>query len=77
MTMNKIKLITEVFEQKGKTFSPFSGKGLFSLLLPDNLIYEKKNNAMKDEPIVKIYRPLSKGRIFLICFRTFSGRNQF
>ena len=54
--MNKIKLITEVFEQKGKAFSPFSGKGLFSLLLPDNLIYEKKNNAMKDEPIVKIYR---------------------
>lgn len=33
-----------------------SGKGIFSLILPDNLIYEKKNNANPNEPIVKIYK---------------------
>ena len=33
-----------------------SGKGLFSLILPDDLIYEKKNNANPEEPTVKIYK---------------------
>ena len=54
--MDKIQTIRKVMKLKGKKVQAFNGKGLFSLLLPDNLIYEKTNNAMKDEPTVKIYR---------------------
>lgn len=32
----------------------FNGRGLISLILPENLNYEKKNNAFQQEPIVKI-----------------------
>jgi len=53
---NKIQLIRKVFKEKGKKVQCFHGKGLISLILPDDLIYEKKNNADPNEPIVKIYR---------------------
>ena len=33
-----------------------NGKGLFSMFLPDDLIYSKKNNADPNEPVVRIYR---------------------
>ena len=49
---NKIKYIKKILKNK----SPYTGSGLISLLLPTNLIYEKKNNACKSEPIFKIYR---------------------
>lgn len=52
----KIQTIRRVFKDKGKKAQCFHGKGLFSLILPDDLIYEKKNNADPNEPIVKIYR---------------------
>ena len=48
--------IRKVFRLKGKKPSIFTGQGLFSLLLPDDFIYEKKNDANPLEPIVKIYR---------------------
>lgn len=40
--------------KKQETKSIFTGRTLISLILPDNLNYEKKNNAHPDEPIVKI-----------------------
>lgn len=52
----KLKLIQQVLKSKGKpTDHLYTGRNLFSLLLPDDLIYEKKNNANPDEPIFKIY----------------------
>ena len=54
--LKKLDLIKSVFKEKGKKTNVFIGKSLFSLLLPDDFIYTKKNDADKDEPIVKIYR---------------------
>jgi DNA-directed RNA polymerase beta' subunit len=53
---DKIQLIRKVFKEKGKKVQCFHGKGLISLILPDDLIYEKKNNADPNEPVVRIYR---------------------
>ena len=53
---SKIQHISRILRQKKKKSFPYHGKGLFSLILPDDLIYEKKNNANPDEPIIKIYR---------------------
>ena len=52
----KIQHIRKVLQQLGKRTQAFTGKGLFSMLLPDTLIYSKKNNADLNEPEVKIYR---------------------
>ena len=52
----KIQHIRRIYQEKGKKVQCFHGKGLISLVLPDDLIYEKKNNADPNEPIVKIYR---------------------
>ncbi len=54
--LRKIQHIRKILKQKGKKTQSFNGKGIFSLCLPDDLIYEKKNNADPEEPIVKIYR---------------------
>ena len=54
--LEKIELITKIFKEKGKKMTPFIGKSIFSLLLPNDFIYNKKNDADKNEPIVKIYR---------------------
>lgn len=54
--MNKINHIRRIYKEKGKKVQCFHGKGLISLILPDDLIYEKKNNADPNEPVVKIYR---------------------
>ena len=54
--LDKIKLITRIFKEKGKKSCPFIGKSIFSLLLPDNFIYNKKNDADKNEPMLKIHR---------------------
>ena len=52
----KIQKIIQVLKLKGKEPNVFNGKGLISLILPDDFIYEKKNDANPQEPIVKIYR---------------------
>lgn len=52
----KMNMIRKVMKAKGKKAQCFHGKGLVSLILPNDLIYEKKNNINPDEPIVKIYR---------------------
>ena len=52
----KMQMIRRVFKEKGKKAQCFHGKGLISLILPDDFYYEKKNNAHPDEPTVKIYK---------------------
>jgi DNA-directed RNA polymerase II subunit RPB1 len=51
---NRIKTIEKVLKQNGKKASIFNGRGLISLILPENFNYEKKNGAHPDEPVVKI-----------------------
>ena len=45
--LEKIELITKIFKEKGKKTTPFIGKSIFSLLLPNDFIYNKKNDADK------------------------------
>lgn len=52
----KIKTINQVFKEKNKSYDCFSGHGLFSLILPSDLHYEKRNGINPLEPIVKIFR---------------------
>ena len=54
--MDKIQHIRKILKQKNKKIQCFNGKGLISLILPNDLIYEKKNNADPNEPILKIFR---------------------
>lgn len=54
--LSKIQHIRKIYQEKGKKVQAFHGKGLISLILPDDFIYEKKNGADPNEPIVKIYR---------------------
>ena len=54
--LKKIQHIRKILKEKGKKVQCFTGKGLISLVLPDDLIYEKKNNVNPYEPVVKIYR---------------------
>ena len=53
---NKMNVIRKIMKVKGKKAQCYNGKGLISLILPNDLIYEKKNNVNPDEPVVKIYR---------------------
>ena len=53
--LKKIQIIRRVMKKFGKKVQAFTGRGLFSLCLPDGFMYEKKNNAHANEPIVKIY----------------------
>ena len=52
----KMQRIRRVMKEKGKKAQCFHGKGLFSLLLPDDLIYENANKCDPLEPILKIYK---------------------
>ena len=54
--LKRINHIRKILKQFGKKACCFNGKGLISLILPNSLIYEKKNNANSKEPIVKIYK---------------------
>jgi DNA-directed RNA polymerase beta' subunit len=54
--LEKIQHIRRILKLKSKPIQAFTGKGLFSLILPNDLLYEKKNNANPEEPIVKIYK---------------------
>jgi len=50
----RIKIISRVLKQYGRQPIVFNGRGLISLLFPENFNYEKKNGAHPDEPVVKI-----------------------
>ena len=54
--VKKLLHIRRVLKELGKKVIALNGRGLFSLLLPNDLIYERKNNAMDKEPVVKIYK---------------------
>ena len=54
--MKKIQSIRRVLKEKGKKVQCFNGRGLISLILPDDLFYENKNNADPNEPTLRIYK---------------------
>jgi DNA-directed RNA polymerase beta' subunit len=54
--LNKIQHIRKVLKEKGKKVQCFNGKGLMSLVLPNDLFYELKNNADPNEPVLRIYK---------------------
>lgn len=54
--LKKIQMIRRVLKDKGKKVQCFNGKGLISLVFPDDFFYEKKNNADPNEPTLKIYK---------------------
>ena len=51
----KIRTIQQVLKQFGKKPDIYNGKGLISLLLPDDFYYEHETKTNPDEPIVKIH----------------------
>jgi len=50
----KERRITRVLKKYNKPWSVYSGRGLFSMMLPDNFFYEKRTGANPDEPVVII-----------------------
>jgi len=54
--LQRIQQINMVLREKGKRANAYTGKGLISLFLPNDFIYEKKNNIDVDEPTVKIWK---------------------
>lgn len=54
--LHKLKRIKKIRKEKGINSYPYDGHGLFSLLFPNDFNYEKKNEANKLQPIVKIYK---------------------
>ena len=54
--LEKIKHIQKILRMKGKDPFPFTGKGLFSLALPNDFNYEAKNGINDAEPVVRIYK---------------------
>jgi DNA-directed RNA polymerase beta' subunit len=52
----KVQLIRKVLKSNNKKVQSYNGKGLFSLILPDDLFYTCRNNANPEEPVVKIFR---------------------
>lgn len=55
--MDSLDRVKRVAEQEGyKDFPIYCGKSLFSIMLPNTLTYSKKNEARKDQPVVKIVK---------------------
>jgi len=52
--LEKIQQIRKVMKAEGKKVQAFTGKGLFSLLLPQDLNYERANKANVHEPTIRI-----------------------
>ena len=52
----RIEHINSVYKKMGKDQDAYCGRGLISLFLPIDLIYKSNNDAMPDEPVLKIYR---------------------
>jgi DNA-directed RNA polymerase beta' subunit len=55
-SLERVKTIREVLKLKGKKPTVYNGRGLISLILPEDFIYDKKNDAHPDEPYIRIYR---------------------
>lgn len=53
---DRIQHIRRVLKEKGKRVQCYNGIGIVSLFLPNDLIYENRNDANKNEPVVKIWR---------------------
>ena len=53
---DRMKHIENIFKEKGKNIDCFNGKGVISMFLPKDLIYESKNGADINEPVLKIWR---------------------
>ena len=54
--LDRIQHIRRVLKEKGKKTQCYNGRGLVSLFLPEDFIYEKVNDKHPDEPVVKIWR---------------------
>lgn len=54
--LKKLDHIKKVRDENGYTFPLYCGKSLFSMMLPNTFDYTKKNDARKDEPVVKIIK---------------------
>lgn len=54
--LKKVQHIRRVLKACGKKVLAYNGKGLVSMMLPDDFNYEKTNKANPDQPTVKIYR---------------------
>jgi DNA-directed RNA polymerase beta' subunit len=54
--LNKIQHIRRVHQELNLPVVAFNGKGLFSLMFPEDLFYTKKNKAHPTEPEVRIYK---------------------
>ena len=52
----RIATIKRVFKKFGKPSNPYTGHGIFSMILPHDFYYEYKNDANKDEPYIRIYK---------------------
>ncbi len=53
---DRIQHVRRVLKEKGKKVQCYTGKGIMSMFLPRDLIYEKKNDADSTEPIIKIWK---------------------
>jgi DNA-directed RNA polymerase beta' subunit len=56
LIQHKFNMAEQVYEKFNKNIPLYSGRTLFSMLLPDDFMYNVKNNALEEEPIVKIYK---------------------
>lgn len=54
--LGKIQHIRRVLKELGRKLHAFNGKGLVSMMLPEDFNYTKKNDADPEEPIVRIYK---------------------
>ena len=54
--LERIQHTRRVLKSLGKKVQCYNGKGLVSVMLPLDFNYEKKNDADKNEPVVKIHR---------------------
>lgn len=54
--LETIQHVRRILKQKHKKVQCYNGKGLISMFLPKDLIYEKRNDAHPTEPVVRIWR---------------------
>jgi len=54
--LDRLEHVKKIMNEEGYSFPLYSGKTLFSLMLPKDLTYKKKNEGRKDEPVVKIIK---------------------
>ena len=53
---DRIQHVRKVLKEKGKKIQCYTGKGIMSMFLPKDLIYDKKNDADPREPVIKIWK---------------------